>query len=198
MFKWLTEEAECKVRFDLSLSVIGFNLNFEFFNFNVSLYIPFPHFDFYYFKSFYNCTTLSPFTRKYKNCDDCRRRELEFDCYWDASFDTGITLRIPHEPEDHDHRTLAISLLGFTLCIVTYHGWHTCCCKNGIERFPTPEECKVHLEYCTKLCQKMFGTDKLPEWKVYNQDKVLYNKVMKFYKMIEKKYNDIPMNDEEE
>ena len=194
MFKWLTEKAEYKLWFKVSLSRFALDFKLEIYNIDLSFYVPFPYFNCNWFKSLYNITILSPFTYRYKKNDDCRRRWLEFDSYIDNSLDTGLEISIPHYPRDHDDRVLSMNVLGLGICITTYHSYHICSCKNGIDRFPTPEECIAFKEYKDKLIKKMFE-GKFPSQQECLRDKKLKNKVMKYHKLVEYYYNNIPVND---
>ena len=70
MFKWLTEKAEYKLWFKVSLSRFALDFKLEIYNIDLSFYIPFPYFNWNWFKSLYNITILSPFTYRYKKNDD--------------------------------------------------------------------------------------------------------------------------------
>lgn len=184
----LVQYADFIVLIKTCFSLNFIDITFQLFNIEFKLYIPL--FDsFYHVKTFLDKTILSPFSKKYENKETIKKRWWNFNLDFGNNLDTGFTFSIPYSPRDHDDRGFSISLLGFTFSFTSYHSWHVCCCKNGIERFPTDDELEKYGKYCDRLYEKLFGKEKISN---INQ-----NELKTYWKKTEEKYNNIPYNDDD-
>lgn len=192
MFNWLTKCAESVFYGGVIFATNEIKVGFTFFNLEFTSYIPLPihigRFDMGYTREY-----LSPFCRKYKNSseDSIKKRWWEFQLMYDGNLQTGFWISIPYEQQDHDHRTYSISILGWTLCLTSYHAWHLCvydCEDKYIERFPTDEEIIAYNKYCNDLYKEMFGDKKA-------NCKENYEELQSYWKKVEEYYNNIPAND---
>jgi len=192
MFNWLTEDADYRFQFKVNLRLYEFDFYFAFYNieFTFNLPLPFPCVSKYF--TLFNKNILSPFSKS-KEADNTHKRWWEIEGYYSSDLETNLTISIPLL-RDHDNRVFSISLLGLGLNVQSYHNWHLCRCKsNLIERFPTDEECKEHLEFSDKICKKYFGNEHVKYSELNEQDKIIYDEMCK---IISEHYNNIPANDE--
>lgn len=131
----------------------------------------------------------SPFTKKYANEHDYRKRYFEIQFDWLADFSTGFEISIPLQIQDHMPRSIHLSILGFWLIISTHNAFHV---LPNVDRFPTIKEAKKHYEVWYKEMIKQYNGEnwsKIVDFnnkEDYAKREKAWNKATKYWESIKK------------